>query len=106
MQAPLPENDYHTHFSRFQCDNLVRNLQKIEVLKQLAKDKGFTTAQVAIAWVIAQGDHIMPLVSMSRRSRLPENMAAMNINFTPDEMNTLNTTFAPGAILGGTYLQR
>jgi len=106
MKAPLPVNDYRNHFSRFQGDNLLHNLEKVEVLKQLAGDKGCTPTQIAIAWVKAQGDHIMPLVSMSRRSRLPENIAAMDIVFTPEEMNTLNTTFAPGAILGGTYLQR
>jgi aryl-alcohol dehydrogenase-like predicted oxidoreductase len=106
MKAPLAENDYQNHFSRFQGENLIHNLEKVEVLKQLASDKGFTPTQVAIAWVNAQGDHIMPLVSMSRRSRLPENIAAMNIAFTPEEMSRLNTTFAPGAILGGTYLQR
>ena len=106
MKAPLAENDYHTHFSRFQGDNLVKNLEKVEVLKQLAKDKNATPTQLAIAWVNAQGDHIMPLVSMSRRTRLPENMAAMEITFTADELNTLNTTFAQGAIYGGTYLQR
>jgi aryl-alcohol dehydrogenase-like predicted oxidoreductase len=78
----------------------------VEVLKKMAGDKGYTPTQLAIAWVNAQGDHIMPLVSMSQRSRLPENMKAMEIVFTPEEMNTLNTTFAPGAILGGTYLQR
>jgi aryl-alcohol dehydrogenase-like predicted oxidoreductase len=106
MKAPLAENDYQNHFSRFQGENLIHNLGKVEVLKQLASDKGCTPTQLAIAWVNAQGDHIMPLVSMSRRSRLPENIAAMNISFTPDEMSRLNTTFAPGAILGGTYLQR
>ena len=106
MKAPLRVNDYRNHFSRFQGDNLLHNLEKVEVLKQLAGDKGCTPTQVAIAWVKAQGDHIMPLLSMSRRSRLPENIAAMDIVFTPEEMNTLNTTFAPGAILGGTYLQR
>jgi aryl-alcohol dehydrogenase-like predicted oxidoreductase len=106
MKAPLAENDYQNHFSRFQGENLIHNLGKVEVLKQLASDKGFTPTQLAIAWVNAQGDHIMPLVSMSRRSRLPENIAAMNIAFTPEEMSSLNTTFAPGAILGGTYLQR
>jgi aryl-alcohol dehydrogenase-like predicted oxidoreductase len=106
MKAPLAANDYHSHFSRFQGDNLVKNLEKVEVLKQLAKDKGATPTQLAIAWVNAQGDHIMPLVSMSRRLRLPENTAAMAITFTAAELDTLNTTFAPGAILGGTYLQR
>jgi aryl-alcohol dehydrogenase-like predicted oxidoreductase len=106
MKAPLPANNYHSHFSRFQGENLIKNLEKVEVLKQLAKEKGSTPTQLAIAWVNAQGDHMMPLVSMSRRSRLPENMAAMDISFTPEEMYTLETNFAPGAILGGTYLQR
>lgn len=106
MKAPLPANSYQNHFSRFQGDNLTKNLEKVEVLKNMAKDKGFTPTQLAIAWVNAQGDHIMPLVSMSRRSRLPENLKAMEVSFTADEMQTLNTTFAPGAILGGTYLQR
>lgn len=106
MKAPLPANDYHHHFSRFQGANLIKNLEKVEVLKQMAKEKGYTPAQLAIAWVNAQGDHIMPLVSMSRRSRLPENIQAVEIEFTPDEMNTLNTHFSSGAILGGTYLQR
>lgn len=106
MKAPLPPESYQNHFSRFQGDNLIRNLEKVEVLKQMAKTKGFTSAQLAIAWVNAQGDHIMPLVSMSRRSRLPENIQAIEISFTPEEMNTLNTHFSPGAIYGGTYLQR
>jgi aryl-alcohol dehydrogenase-like predicted oxidoreductase len=106
MKAPLAANDYRNHFSRFQGENLVHNLNRVNVLKQLASDKGCTPTQVAIAWVKEQGDQIMPLVSMSRRSRLPENLAAMDIVFTLDEMNTLNTTFAIGAILGGTYLQR
>lgn len=106
MKAPLAADAYHNHFSRFQGDNLVKNLEKVEVLKAMAKEKGATPAQLAIAWVNAQDNHIMPLVSMSRRSRLPENIKAMEIEFTPNEMNTLNTQFSPGAILGGTYLQR
>lgn len=106
LKAPLAANDHLNHFTRFQGDNLVKNLEKVELLKQMAADKGFTPTQLAIAWVNAQGDHIMPLVSMSRRTRLPENTKAMEIQFTADEMNTLNEHFAPGAILGGTYLQR
>jgi aryl-alcohol dehydrogenase-like predicted oxidoreductase len=106
MKAPLADNDYRNHFSRFQGENLIYNLQKVEVLKQLAATKGCTPTQLAIAWVKEQGDYVMPLVSMSRRSRLPENIAAMGIMFTPEEMHTLNTTFATGAIFGGTYLQR
>jgi aryl-alcohol dehydrogenase-like predicted oxidoreductase len=106
MKAPLEPIAYQNHFSRFQGDNLVRNLEKVEVLKQLAKEKGCTPTQMAIAWVNAQGNDIMPLVSMSRRSRLAENLVAMEIRLTPEEMNALNSQFSPGAILGGTYLQR
>ncbi len=106
MKAPLPAKSYQNHFTRFQGENLVNNLEKVEVLKKMAKDKGRTPTQLAIAWVSAQDDDIMPLVSMSRRSRLPENTDAMEIVFTPEELNLLNTTFAPGAITGATYLQR
>ena len=106
MKAPLAASDYQNHFSRFQGENLIKNLKKVEVLKSMAKEKGYTPTQLAIAWVSAQGDDIMPLVSMNRRSRIPENMQAMEIVFTAEEMNTLNTHFSPGAIVGGTYLQR
>lgn len=106
MKAPLAADSYQNHFPRFQGENLVNNLEKVEILKAMAKEKGFTPTQLAIAWVNTQDDHIMPLVSMSRRSRLPENIRAMEIQFSADELNTLNTNFAPGSILGGTYLQR
>jgi aryl-alcohol dehydrogenase-like predicted oxidoreductase len=106
LKAPLPANDYRNHFSRFQGEHLTNNLAKVEVLKTMAKEKGYTPTQLAIAWVNGQGESFMPLVSMSRRSRLPENMDAMGITFTAEETKTLNTAFAPGAITGGTYLQR
>ncbi|MCX2431215.1 aldo/keto reductase [Pedobacter sp. GR22-10] len=106
MNAPLSDNDYRNHFSRFQHENLVHNLEKVALLKQLASEKGCTPTQLAIAWVKQQGDQIMPLVSMSKRSRLPENIAAIEIEFTAAEMSALNATFAIGAIKGGTYLAR
>ncbi|RZJ69119.1 MAG: aldo/keto reductase, partial [Flavobacterium sp.] len=106
LSAPLNDKDYRQHFSRFQNENLIHNLQKVEILKDLASAKGFTPTQLAIAWVKQQGKQIMPLVSMSKRSRLAENIAAMEIEFSEEEMNTLNTTFAIGAIKGGTYLAR
>jgi aryl-alcohol dehydrogenase-like predicted oxidoreductase len=106
LRAPLAADDYRNNFSRFQGENLIHNLNKVEVLNQMAGNKGYTPTQLAIAWVKEQGHQIMPLVSMSRRSRLPENIAAMEIVFTQEEMNTLNTTFGLGAIHGDTYLER
>jgi aryl-alcohol dehydrogenase-like predicted oxidoreductase len=106
LKAPLAASDYRNHFSRFQGDNLIKNLEKADVLKTLAAQRGCTPTQLAIAWVNAQGNHIMPLVSMSRRSRLAENMQAMDIALTKQELDNLNVQFAPGAIAGSTYLQR
>ncbi|MDR6736706.1 MULTISPECIES: aldo/keto reductase [unclassified Sphingobacterium] len=106
LKASVPMDDYRTHFSRFQSNNLIHNLEKVDILKEIAHLKNVTPAQLAIAWVKEQSDNIMPLVSMSRRSRLPENIAAMKIVFTPQEMSLLNSTFAIGAIKGSTYLQR
>ena len=106
LQVPLPAEDYRNHFPRFQGDNLAHNLIKVDLLKEMARSKNATPTQLAIAWVKEQGENFMPLVSMSRRSRLPENIAAMDIVFTTEELNILNSTFAPGAIKGSTYLQR
>ncbi|GAB3926234.1 aldo/keto reductase [Mucilaginibacter myungsuensis] len=61
LKAPLPADGHLLHFSRFQGDNLVKNLEKVEILKQLATDKDATPTQLAIAWVNAQGDHIIAI---------------------------------------------
>lgn len=106
LKAPLAPTDYRAHFSRFQGGNLTHNLAKAAELQEMARQKGCTPTQLAIAWVNQQGDWVMPLVSMSRRSRLPENLAAMDITLTADELTALNATFAPGAIQGDTYLAR
>lgn len=106
MKVPLPANDYRNHFSRFQGENLVHNLERADLLKQLAEQKGCTAAQLAIAWVKNQGPNIMPLVSMSRPSRLPENIAAVQMILTAKELELLGKAFAIGEIWGDTYLQR
>jgi aryl-alcohol dehydrogenase-like predicted oxidoreductase len=72
----------------------------VEVLKELATAKGISPAQIAIAWVLSRGDDIVPLVGMSRPSRLPENLATLDIQLSPDELATLDKAFAPGAIVG------
>lgn len=106
LKAPLPADDYRNAFSRFRGGNLVHNLEKAELLKQLAEQKGCTAAQLAIAWVKNQGPNIMPLVSMSRPSRLPENIVAVQMTLTPEELELLDQAFAIGEIWGDTYLQR
>ncbi|OJV91026.1 MAG: aldo/keto reductase [Bacteroidia bacterium 44-10] len=106
MKAPLEPNDFRNHIPRYQGQNLIKNLEKVEVLKTIAGQKGYTPTQVAIAWVLNQGEDIMALVGMSRRSRLHENCKALEITFTDTELHLLNTTFAPGAIIGAAYPDR
>lgn len=85
---------------RLQGENLVRNLQTVEILEKMASEMAVTTAQLALAWVLSRGDDIVPLIGMSRRSRLLENLGALNIALSQGDLTTLDRVFAPGAILG------
>lgn len=101
IEGPLPADDPRGQlFPRFQGDNLLHNLKRVAILKELAAAKGFSPAQIAIAWVLSRGDDIVPLVGMSRPSRLPENLVTLDIQLSPDELATLDETFAEGAIVG------
>jgi len=103
VRAPLELNDHRHRLPRFQGDNLVKNLEKVEILTSMANEKGFTHTQLAIAWLLTRGKDILPLVGMSRRFHLAENLQALEIRFTQAELNTLNSTFTIGAILGDSF---
>ena len=99
----LPAGDERQVFPRFQPENLKRNVTVVQGLAELAQAKGATPAQIAIAWVAAQGDDIVPIVGMGNRKRVPENIAALDVALTADDLSRLDTLFAPGAIAGGRY---
>lgn len=103
VRSPLAPNDPRNHLPRFQGENLIKNVEKVETLVSMAKKKGSTPTQMAIAWVLTKGQDILPLIGMSQRSHLPENLQALEIDFTSEELDQLNTVFAIGAILGDTY---
>ena len=100
IKGPLSPGDPRLMISRFEPANLAKNLQTIAAFEAMAADKGCNPSQLAIAWVLSRGEDIVPLVGMSRRSRLPENLAALNVNLTPDDLKKLDELFAPGAITG------
>lgn len=93
----------HYAVPRMEGDNLKHNLKAVAVLKELAAAKGYSPAQLAVAWLLAQGDDILPLLGMSRPARIPENLQALDIVFTADERATLDKAFAPDAIIGDRY---
>ncbi len=103
MPSTLAPGDERAVFPRFQGDNLAKNLAAVDGLKRLAAAKGATPAQVAIAWVMAQGDDIVPVVGMSRPDRVLENVAAAEVDLTGDDLAQLDALFGPDAIAGARY---
>jgi pyridoxine 4-dehydrogenase len=97
--------DHRTAMSpRFQGDNLVKNLALVERLAAIAAEKGVTAAQLAIAWVVAQGSDIIPLVGARSRTRLREALGALDVRLEPEDLGRIATAIPDGAIAGERYL--
>ena len=88
---------------RFHGANLGKNLALVEALRVIADDLGASAAQVAIAWVAAQGNDIVPLVGARRRDRLTEALGALDVRLTAAHLAKLAKAFPPGAAAGGRY---
>ncbi|WP_315758136.1 MULTISPECIES: aldo/keto reductase [unclassified Bradyrhizobium] len=95
--------DFRGHTPRFQGDNLDRNLALVDTLRSVADDVGATPAQVAIAWVAAQGNDIVPLVGARRRDRLDEALGALCVKLTEVQLAALDKAFPPGIAAGERY---
>jgi aryl-alcohol dehydrogenase-like predicted oxidoreductase len=103
MRFPLSKDDYKNMFPRFQGENLEHNLRKVEWLKAFASQKNVSASQVALAWLLNQGEDIIPIVGMNKPERVEDNLKALKIEFTDIEMASLNEAFAYGSILGDRY---
>jgi len=99
----LPVNDWRRNNPRFQGGNFERNLKLTERIETLAKRKQCTPAQLALAWVLAQGDDIVPIPGTKRRNYLEENVAALNIELTPVDLKEISAAAPPGATAGLRY---
>ena len=88
---------------RLQGENLARNVATVSFLKEMAARKGRTPAQLALAWLLTGGEDILPLIGLSRPTRLAENVESLDIRFSPQELAGLDRVFAPGAIVGDRY---
>jgi aryl-alcohol dehydrogenase-like predicted oxidoreductase len=86
----LDEGDFRKNHPRFQADNLEHNRRIAETVKEIALEKGVTPAQVALAWVLARGDDVVPIPGTKRRTYLEQNAAASEVELTSDEMTRLN----------------
>ena len=99
----LAEDDYRRHMPRFQPENFQYNLNLVNNIKQIAEEKNCSQAQLALAWLLARGEDILPIPGTKSRERLEENVRALNIELTPDELRRIEKAAPPGFAAGTRY---
>ena len=99
----LAADDWRRGSPRFQGENFTRNLAVVDKIEALAREKGCTASQLALAWVLAQGPDLVPIPGTSSAARLEENLAAAKIVLKPDELRQIEAVAPQGAIHGARY---
>jgi aryl-alcohol dehydrogenase-like predicted oxidoreductase len=100
---PTAKNDFRNYLPRFKGENYEKNRQLAERLAAFAKDRGASASQVAIAWVLAQGMDIVPVVGSRKQQQLTEALGAENITLTPEDVAQLNAMINPDEVAGARY---
>ena len=99
----LVEGDYRRNSPRFQGENFQRNLELVAEIERMAAEKGCTPAQLALACVLAQGDDIVPIPGSKRRPHLEDNVGAIDIQISAEELARIDAILPPGAAAGERY---
>jgi aryl-alcohol dehydrogenase-like predicted oxidoreductase len=102
----LPADDYRRSSPRFQGENFQKNLDLVRRVEEMAKEKSCKPSQLALAWVLAQGDDIVPIPGTKRRKYLEENVAALEVQLSADELRRLAEVFPQGAASGLRYTEQ
>lgn len=97
------KDDFRRHSPRFQGGNFTRNLQLVDRVKELADAKGCTPAQLALAWLLAQGADIVPIPGTRKRERLRENLGALGVELSAEDLNRLDELAPAGVAAGARY---
>ena len=99
----LPPDDYRRQSPRFQGENFQKNLELVQRIKDLAIRKGVTPPQLVLAWVLAQWEHIVPIFGTKRRIYLHDNMGALDVHLTQEDLDEINAIAPQGAASGPRY---
>ncbi len=99
----IPADDYRRNSPRFQGENFARNRELVKQVEALAAARNVTAAQLALAWVLSQGEDIIPIPGTKRRKYLEQNAAAVDINLTAAELKQLSDAFPSAAVAGTRY---
>jgi aryl-alcohol dehydrogenase-like predicted oxidoreductase len=100
---PAATGDFRSRLPRFSGDNLARNQQLVARLREIASGKGITQAQLAVAWVLASSNSIIPVIGARKRTQLAESLAALEVKLTPDEIAAIEAAVPPNAVAGTRY---
>lgn len=101
----LAEDDWRRHSPRFQGENFGRNLALVGRVEEIAAKKGCKPSQLALAWVVAQGEGVVPVPGTANRVHLEENVAALELQLTPQELEQINEAMPLGAAAGDRYVE-
>ena len=99
----LAADDFRRNSPRFQGDNFAKNLELVDRVREIALAKGVTPSQLALAWVLAQGPDVVPIPGTKRRTYLAENVAALDVTLTPDDLRAIDEAAPRGTALGDRY---
>ncbi|MDP9161828.1 MAG: aldo/keto reductase [Acidobacteriota bacterium] len=99
----LPHDDYRRNAPRFQGENFQKNLELVHRVAEIAREKGCQPSQLALAWVLAQGDEIVPIPGTKRRKYLEENAGAVDVQLTEKDLRRMNEVAPHGAASGPRY---
>jgi aryl-alcohol dehydrogenase-like predicted oxidoreductase len=100
---PAAQGDFRARLPRFTGENLARNEHLVGTLKGLAEEKGVTPSQLAVAWVLAKGEGIVPLIGARTRAQLGESLGALDVRLSPEELSRIEQAIRPEAVAGTRY---
>ena len=101
--ADIPADDYRHNAPRFQGENFARNLELVAKVEEIAATKGCTASQLALAWVLAQGEDVVPIPGTKRAKYLDENLGSLRVELTADELAAIDAACPAGAPAGDRY---
>jgi aryl-alcohol dehydrogenase-like predicted oxidoreductase len=104
--SDFPEDDFRRFHPRFTGENFEKNIALVHEIERMAAGKGVTAAQLALAWVLAQGEDIVPIPGTKRRAYLDQNIAALDIRLGREDLARLDEILPPGAAAGPRYHER
>ena len=102
----FPEGDFRTNHPRFQGENFEKNLDLVTEVGKMAEEKGCTTAQLALAWVLAQGEDVVPIPGTKHVKYLDQNIGALDVELSDEDLKRLDAILPPGAAAGERYHAR